>query len=119
MTHQRPDRSTDPGLLRPFVVTRGRTKPAQATFTLITQVMAIAPAPADGLDPEHLAIMRLCAGPVSAAELAADLDLPPGAVYVLLDDLLRQGLIAVQNPRPTDHDDVNTFKAVIDGLRAL
>ncbi|MFD1939468.1 MULTISPECIES: DUF742 domain-containing protein [Nonomuraea] len=115
-----PEQEVDPSLLRPFVITRGRTQPVRGAFNLITQAVAVAERPALGLDPEHAAILRLSRAPIAVAELASHLDLPPGTVCVLLGDLLAHDLIDVQHPHPdTDIHDPRVYKAVLDGLRSL
>ncbi|MET9343091.1 MULTISPECIES: DUF742 domain-containing protein [unclassified Nonomuraea] len=118
-----PEHEVDPSLLRPFVITRGRTQPARGAFALITQAIAVAEVadrPAPGLDPEHAAILRLSRAPIAVAELASHLDLPPGAICVLLGDLLEHDLIDVQHPHPdSDIHDPRVYKAVLDGLRSL
>jgi hypothetical protein len=109
-------------VVRPYAVTHGRTQPARGEFDLITQVTAARTVGdgADGKQPEHAAILRLCQNPTSVAEIATRLDLPVGTVRVLLGDLLDRGLIRTRSPvpagkLPNDH----VFKAVLDGLRAL
>ncbi|MGR6997352.1 DUF742 domain-containing protein [Yinghuangia aomiensis] len=52
-----------------------------------------------GWEPEHTGILRLCTGrPLSVAEIAAKLDLPPTVVKVLLGDLLDLGAIHTRAP---------------------
>jgi hypothetical protein len=110
-------------MVRPYVMTRGRTEPIRGTFDLITMVAAtgILPAPGLGLDPEHQAALRLCAEPVSVAEIAGHLNLPTVTVRVLLGDLLAKGLITVEDPQTEAElvDDDDLYLAVIDGLKAL
>lgn len=114
------EQEIDPSPLRPYVVTRGRTQPTAGTLDLISQVVALTEPPAAGLDPEHLTIMRLCREPISLAELATYLDLPAGAISVLLGDLLEWGMVATQNPQPdSGSDDLQVLKAVRDGLKSL
>lgn len=110
----------NPGLLRPYMVTGGRTEPARGSFDLISQAVTLTDHLPGGLNPEHLTILRLCRASTSVAELASHLDLPPGAVSVLLGDLLERQLIAVRAPQPdVDTYDSQVYKAVIDGLRSL
>ena len=65
-------------VVRPYALTRGRTRPSGENLDMIAMVIAVRgawPDPAD-LEPEHFALLRLCAVPASVADLAADLDLP-------------------------------------------
>jgi Protein of unknown function (DUF742) len=72
------------------------------------------------LDPEHLAVLRLCRLPASVADLAADLDLPLGVVRILLGDLQDRSLVAIHHPIPPARlPDVQILKEVVDGLRRL
>jgi hypothetical protein len=113
-------------LVRPYTLTRGRTRHAAAeAFDLVTQ---ISPAPRepgtadeDAQDPEHEAILDLVrVRTLSVAELAADLDLPLGVVRILLGDLLDAELIELTRPVPAaELPDVDILREVIRGLRAL
>ena len=89
-------------VVRPYALTRGRTRPAGKPLDLIAIITAVPRTKPDlvSLAPEHLALLRLCQRPAPVAELAADLDLPLGVVQVLLADLREQSLITVQNPIP-------------------
>jgi hypothetical protein len=109
-------------VVRPYAMTRGRTRPTRGEFDLISVVMSTTPVSLIeyGLPPEHMSIVTLCQQPLSVAEVAARLDLPVGIVRVLLGDLLDKELIAVREPRPaTELPSEQVFEAVIDGLRAL
>ena len=109
-------------VVRPYAMTRGRTRPTTGDFDLISLVVARRPLSATdvGLGPEHRAIVGLCRQPMSVAEISAYLDLPVGIVRVLLGDLLDRALINAQNPDPDTFmpgDDL--FEAVLNGLQAL
>jgi hypothetical protein len=109
-------------VVRPYAMTRGRTRPTSGEFDLIALVVATQPASAVivGLEPEHIAIMKLCQRPLSVAEVSAHLDLPVGIVRVLLGDLLDKGLILTRGPKPAAQPhSQRVLKAVIDGLRSL
>ncbi|MFI9326903.1 DUF742 domain-containing protein [Kitasatospora sp. NPDC052868] len=112
-------------LVRPYAMTRGRTRPAGREFDLIALVVADVPDGPDAPDlpvgPEQGRILGRCrAGALSVAELAADLDLPLGVVRVLLGDLLAAGYIRVSRPVPPALlPDERILQEVVHGLRAL
>src|SRR6266480_5207161 len=64
-------------VVRPYALTRGRTRPTGEVLDLIALVTAVRGVEVDpmGLDPEHLALLRMCRLPASVADLASDLDL--------------------------------------------
>ncbi len=109
-------------VVRPYALTRGRTRPTGERLDLIAIISAVRGARPDpvGLDPEHLSLLRLCRLPTSVADLAADLDLPVGVVRILLSDLRERSLISVHNPIPPARlPDVRILQEVVDGLRRL
>jgi hypothetical protein len=109
-------------VVRPYALTRGRTRPAGGRLDLIAIISAVrgGRAEAVGLGPEHLSILRICRRPTSVADLAADLDLPVGVVRILLSDLREQSLISVHNPIPPARlPDRRILQEVVDGLRRL
>ncbi|GIG86314.1 DUF742 domain-containing protein [Plantactinospora endophytica] len=109
-------------VVRPYAVTRGRARPVTGKFDLVSQVSTARTVASQdvGLGPEHLAIIALCRRRLSVAEVAAHLDLPLGAVRVLLGDLLERQLVRVVEPRPTPVlTDDSIFEQVINGLRTL
>jgi Protein of unknown function (DUF742) len=109
-------------VVRPYALTRGRTRPAGESLDVIAMIIAVRGISVDtaDLEPEHLAVLRLSAVPISVADLAADLDLPLGVVQILLDDLRERSLITVHHPiPPTRLPDPQILKEVVDGLRRL
>jgi DNA-binding transcriptional ArsR family regulator len=115
-------RQVDPKFIRPYVITRGRTRPTSGRFDLISMALTtgLVPGPGAGLHPEHLSILQLCRVPKSVAEIAADLDLPVATIRVLLADLYDQDLVSAQEPRSeADLRDVNLYKAVLNRLQSL
>ena len=100
-------------VVRPYALTRGRTRPPGATLGLIDQVSAAGPLMVDaqGLGPERT--------PTAIADLASEIDLPLGVVRVLLGDLLDRGAIVVAGPATADSSDESVLRSVLDGLRAL
>jgi hypothetical protein len=109
-------------VVRPYALTRGRTRPSGETLDLIAIITAVRGVQIDpaSLDPEHIAVLRLCRLPASVADLAADLDLPLGVVRILLGDLQERSLVAIHHPIPPARlPDVQILKEVVDGLRRL
>jgi hypothetical protein len=109
-------------LVRPYAMTRGRTRLQGAALDLISVVVGsdLATVHRYGLDPEHLDVLALCQRPKPVADLASEIDLPLGVVRVLLDDLRSRGLVEVASPTSsTLMPDEQTLRQVLDGLRAL
>ncbi|MGX8905023.1 DUF742 domain-containing protein [Streptomyces netropsis] len=119
-------------VVRPYAMTRGRTRSAaEAKLDLIAVVVAdesLADHPGGAhaiadqtLSPEHLDIVDLSRdAPQSIAELSAGLDLPVGVVRVLVGDLIDAELVRVSRPvPPAELPDESVLREVIDGLRAL
>jgi hypothetical protein len=109
-------------VVRPYALTRGRTRPTGRPLDLIALVTAIRgarPDPAD-LGPEHLELLQLSRLPASVADLAADLDLPVGVVRILISDLRDRALIRIHHPVPPGRlPDPRILREVADGLRRL
>lgn len=107
-------------LIRPYTVSNGRTKPS-AQFDLLTLVMATGDRPHSYLGPDHTHVLKLCGGPVSVAEIAAQIAQPAVVTKVLLSDLAACGAIISRAPVPAplgnDPTDRQLLEAVLDGLR--
>ncbi|HLQ55712.1 MAG TPA: DUF742 domain-containing protein [Streptosporangiaceae bacterium] len=109
-------------VVRPYALTRGRTRPTGESLDLIALVTAIRGARPDpfDLDPEHFEVLRLCRLPASVADIAADLDLPLGVVRILISDLRDRSLIRIHHPIPPARlPDPRILREVVDGLRRL
>ncbi|WP_031508550.1 DUF742 domain-containing protein [Streptomyces megasporus] len=107
-----------------YVVTGGRTEAEDAQVLDLVTLIVARSEPRPGMRPEHVSILRMCANPLSVAEVSAYLDLPFSAVHVLLADLLAESLVEARQTR-TAHvtaavePDVEILKALIDGLQRL
>lgn len=109
-------------VVRPYAMTRGRTRHAYGEFDIISLVSTLrTPTSLDiGIGPEHASILKLADRPISVAELAAYLKLPLGTIRVMLGDLLERELVHVQEPTaPDGFTDTHIIEAAINGLRAL
>lgn len=91
----------------------------RAQLDLVTLIVARADPPSSAT-PEETAVLRLCAGPLSVAELSAYLKLPFSAMTVLLTDMLAAGTVHSRAPivRQT-LPDRSLLEAVMHGLERL
>ncbi|MFS2295520.1 MAG: DUF742 domain-containing protein [Actinomadura sp.] len=117
------DREAGP-LVRPYAMTRGRTRPEGGDFELITVVAATGVPAGEKLrySPDHARVLRACAHPVAVVDLSADLGLPIGVVRVLLGDLRDEGLISAVHavePARGRRPPKGVLREVLNGLRAL
>ncbi|WP_424528676.1 DUF742 domain-containing protein [Sphaerisporangium viridialbum] len=108
-------------LIRPYTVTRGRTRPSGPAFDMVAIVRSVAGArPVPGLGPEHLRILRMCGKPMSVVDLASESGLSLGVVRVLLGDLRDQRLVTVRPPATISQlPEERLLREVIQGLQAL
>jgi len=116
------DREAGP-VVRPYAVTKGRTRPAPGTAVgLIDVVVAVTGArPPNGvrLAPEHRQILVLGQRPSTVVDLASDVDLPVGVVRVLLSDLSQYGLLRIRPAPRGQATNERLLRDVLDGLHAL
>jgi hypothetical protein len=106
-------------LVRPYAVTRGRTRTDQPDLQMITLVVALHPVEqvsTVGLDPEHVQILSRCQRPASVAEISGSLQLPLSVVKILIGDLIERRLMIF---RTAVTPDVQVLQAVIHGIRRL
>ncbi|MDQ3401853.1 MAG: DUF742 domain-containing protein [Actinomycetota bacterium] len=108
-------------LVRPYAMTRGRTRPNAPNLNLVTQIRASATqSDPSSLSPEHLEILDLCSVPLSVAEVAAYLNVPLVVVKVLISDLIERGdVIAGTLFQTTEITDTKFLQAVLDGIRRI
>lgn len=121
-----PDDADDPSghrlRVRPYVITKGRTK-ARQDLGVETLISTVENAPWDSarLSSEYLAVRRLCMQPRSVAEVAAVLSVPLGVARVLLSDLADGGFVHVHTTRFTagGRPDHVLMRRVLEGLQKL
>ena len=110
-------------VVRPYALTRGRTRHTGEAFDLVATVSATGGRVADpgALAPEHISVLQLARVPTTVVDIASDVDLPLGVVRILLADLRELGLVAIQAPVPAKPQQIdrNTLREVLHGLRAL
>jgi Protein of unknown function (DUF742) len=115
------------GLVRPYAVTGGRTRPKLeiALESLVETTIRGRDGAAinGGHGREHERIAALCSGQLqSLAEIAARMQLPLGVARVLIADMAADGLLAVYEPALLDDNDAvgtELLERVLSGLRRL
>jgi Protein of unknown function (DUF742) len=127
-----PERDEPTGaLVRPYAVTRGRTRPKleialeALVDTTVRGRSANSLRGGQGQGSEHQYIAAMCDGGrvQSLAEIAARMQLPLGVARVIVADMATDGLVAVYEPTSLDDetDAVGTelLERVLSGLRRL
>ncbi|HEY3465017.1 MAG TPA: DUF742 domain-containing protein [Amycolatopsis sp.] len=109
-------------LVRPYVLTRGRTQ-SRRHLAIEALVSTRAGAHWNGarLTGEFRSVRTLCHQPRSVAEVAATLSVPLGVVRVLLDDMAEQGLVTIHDTRVSTEGRpaLALMERVLHGLRRL
>jgi hypothetical protein len=109
-------------VVRPYALTRGRTRHSGESFDLVATVISTDARLSDpnALGPEHLSVLQLARAPTTVADIASDVDLPLGVVRILLADLRELGLVAIRMPvTMAERVDKQTLREVLNGLRGL
>jgi len=109
-------------LVRPYMLTRGRTSSSLGAFELHAPALALVTPEqlGRGATPEDRRIVELCQTPMSVAELAARLGAPIGVVRVLVGDLVVARMLHVrQSEDHAEHRDVRLLERLLEGIRAI
>lgn len=107
-------------LVRPYAVSRGRTRPTRHDLEMITLIVSMTTELDIDMDPEYGRIVHICQRPLSIAEVAAMLDLPLVVVKILISDLIDRGHVIFRSPPQTsDVPKMELLQAVLDGIRKL
>jgi hypothetical protein len=107
----------DDALVRPFVITGGRTRHATVHLRVEALVVHTGLQPPAGLQFEHAAILDACPEPISVAEVAARIGVPLGVAQILVGDLADAGLVRVHEATHTATPAL--LLRMIDAVRAL
>jgi hypothetical protein len=113
---------TQHALVRPYMLTRGRTTSSLGVFELHAPALALVTPEqlGRGATPEDRRIVELCQTPISVAELAARLSAPVGVVRVLVGDLVVARMVHVrQSEDRAEHRDVRLLERLLEGIRAI
>lgn len=102
-------------VIRPFLLTGGRTTPTQAGLRVETLIQAGSVA-SGALRFEARRIVELCRRPSSVAEVAAALQVPLGVARVLVSDLIADGSVTLVQREEVS---IQLMERVLDRVRAL
>ncbi len=112
-----PERPGANDLVRPFVITGGRTHATDASLRMETMVHAVGTTrPRDGL--ERAQVVDCCREPRSIAEVAAELRIPLGVAIVLAGDLVVEGYLEVSRSDPVEIE-LSALTRMIERVRTL
>ncbi len=102
-------------IVRPWMVTRGRTRsdlPVEALVVATDKGQRSR----DQLGSEYRAIVGICDAPMGVAEISARLKLPLGTARVLIQDLVDNELVSVPTANSGDPD-IAFLERLIDGVK--
>ena len=112
--------------VRPYMVTRGRTRTVKHDLALETLVRLVAGASASGSighSPERTKIIEMVTDRIlSVAELSAYLRLPLGVTKVLIGDLVDDGTVAVHGGADASlasAANLKVLESVLNGISSL
>jgi hypothetical protein len=107
-------------MVRPFIVTGGRTRPSDTRLRVETLVTAAPGALSAPLSFERRHIVEICQRTLSVAEVANSLDVPIGVARVLIADLIADRLLTMHDHLgPTDFPSRAILERILEGVRAL
>ena len=106
------------GLVRPYMVTGGRTRSHGRDLPIETLVTTtrIGQGNAYRHQFEQRQILLSCSEPLSIAEVAAALSVPVGVARVLVGDLVADQMLRVSTPTTKDEQ---LIRRLIDGVSSL
>ena len=106
----------DETLVRPFLITSGRTQPTRSDLRVETLVECEPEAARQGLRFESQTITEVCRSPRSVAEIAVRLKVPLGVARVLIADLITAGQLRIPQ---TQDIGIDLLERIRDRVRAL
>jgi hypothetical protein len=112
--------STEPDedpIVRPFMLTGGRTQPLKDGLRIETLLAAAPAALSAPLRFESRRIVELCQQPMSVADLSVALRAPLGVVRVIVADLITQDYLRVEE-QPNELS-TSLIERIRDRVRAL
>ena len=105
-------------LVRPFVMTGGRTRVERRDLRVETMLRATRQPEPGALLSEQQAMVELCREPQSVAEVAARLGLVLGVAMIIAGDLIAEGWFEVHHTDPVDIE-LDALTRMIEKVRAI
>lgn len=113
----------DARVVRPYALTRGRTRSQRSDLPLEALVRGVHGATDLSPTSERRRILELSTASIlSVAEVSAHLSLPLGVVRVLIGDLAEEGLVVVHTGSPSAAPAATNLKvleSVLNGISSL
>ena len=106
------------GLIRPFILTGGRTSSTRPGLRWETLVETLADRARLARTTEQRTVLSLAGRPISIAELSAYMHLPTQVVAILVGDLLDMGAIRIHQTDPVEVE-LSALTRMIERVRAL
>ncbi|MEV6348969.1 DUF742 domain-containing protein [Actinoplanes sp. NPDC051851] len=110
------DLDEDP-VIRPFMLTGGRTQPLHDDLRIETLLHAAPAALSAPLRFESRRIVELAQAPMSVADIAVALKVPLGVARVIIGDLVTQGYLSIQ--KQPEVLSTSLIERIRDRVRAL
>jgi Protein of unknown function (DUF742) len=104
-------------MVRPFMLTGGRTQPLRDGLRIETLLHAAPAALSAPLRFESRRIVQLCQAPMAMADLAVALRVPLGVVRVIVADLITEGYLQVEDQ--LTELPISVIERIRDRVRAL
>lgn len=114
--HSEDGNGSDDLVIRPFLLTGGRTRPAREGLAIETLIQSRPGPISSTLRFEARQIVELCRQATSMAEVAAALRVPLGVARVLVSDLVTDGSVTVVQREELS---VQLIERIRDRVRAL
>lgn len=105
-------------VVRPFVMTGGRTRAERRDLRMETMLTAVPGADARRLTSEQRELLAACGRPISVAEASAALGLVVGVTIILAADLVVDGLLEVHQTDPVEIE-LDVLSRMIERVRSL
>lgn len=109
-------------IVRPFIMTGGRTRADSRGLRVETMLQASAAEIDDDvaarLPSEQVALLAACQVPLSVAEVAVKLKLVVGVVSIIAADLIASGLLDVHHTDPVEIE-LDMLTKMIQRVRAI
>jgi hypothetical protein len=108
---------SDDLMVRPFMLTNGRTRPLHDGLRIETLMRAAPAALSAPLRFESRRAVELCQQPMSIADLSVGLRAPMGVVRVIVADLITDGYLRIEDQ--PDELPIALIERIRDRVRAL